>query len=922
MSGRPTRVAVLGGGMAGLTAAWRLSEAGWRDELESITVYQRGWRLGGKGASSRGPNGRVEEHGLHLWLGYYENAFRLLRECYAELDRPHTDPEAPIQTWRDAFFPAATVGLEDRRADGWHHWLGQFTPNDLLPGEPDGTRRELTLGDVLRRALQLIVDFLDSLPDDATASGAVSLTACAEAPAGPSPLVNGVRVTVLAAILEAATLARGALDRSGVASSVRALDRALAAAAEAIAGLVEGDADLRRTWHLVAVMTAVARGMLADGIVSGSRGFRALNDEDFLDWIARHGAPPEVADFPFIRGLYDLVFAEGGAARSRRGVSAGVAVFLSTKMFFEYRGAIFWKMAAGMGDVVFAPLYQALRARGVRFELFHRVDGLHLSSDRARIEAITVGRQARVAPGLEAYEPLARFGGLPGFPSTPARGTARRRPPGSSTRRSSRTSATGPTPRRASCATARTSTRSSSPSRVGMAPIVCGELIDDRREWRAMVEHVTTTATQALQLWLRDDEPALGWPDPGATVSAYEPPFNTWASMPQLIDVEQWPAHDRPGSIAYFCGALEAPWPPDAPARRLSRRAPRARARQRRRLVERTLGAPAARHAAEGTFRWDLLCGATGTRAPRDRHPALPRQRRSLRPLRAVRARHRRLPAARRRERIRQPRPRRRLDRQRPERRLHRGGGRSPGCRPPTPSSDARAATGSPARGSCDRRRPGLEARRTGLEVALLGQARGPPRRGAVAVAGCAAVAGHLEQVRAHRVEAVVAGQAIVAVQRGQQLQPGPRALDHRDRHGVVERDHRVGRDRARAARRGRGSAASRCPRRGRRLVVDRGDRRLQLVRAERARRARGDQRDAFVDRRPRPRGRGPARRAARASRRPRCGPARRASVSSISASSPATSPSSGSSACTARVSRIASRVELAALQVGPGLAV
>ena len=75
--------------MAGLSAAWRLSEPGWRDRFESITVYQRGWRLGGKGASSRGDNGRIEEHGLHIWLGSYENAFALLRECYAELDRAH-----------------------------------------------------------------------------------------------------------------------------------------------------------------------------------------------------------------------------------------------------------------------------------------------------------------------------------------------------------------------------------------------------------------------------------------------------------------------------------------------------------------------------------------------------------------------------------------------------------------------------------------------------------------------------------------------------------------------------------------------------------------------------------------------------------------------------------------------------------------
>ena len=59
---------------------------GWQDKFD-ITVYQPGWRLGGKGASGRGPGGRIEEHGLHVWLGFYENAFKLLRECYAELGR-------------------------------------------------------------------------------------------------------------------------------------------------------------------------------------------------------------------------------------------------------------------------------------------------------------------------------------------------------------------------------------------------------------------------------------------------------------------------------------------------------------------------------------------------------------------------------------------------------------------------------------------------------------------------------------------------------------------------------------------------------------------------------------------------------------------------------------------------------------------
>ena len=51
---------------------------------ERATVAQVGWRLGGKGASGRNPDRgqRIEEHGLHIWLGFYANAFRLLRACY------------------------------------------------------------------------------------------------------------------------------------------------------------------------------------------------------------------------------------------------------------------------------------------------------------------------------------------------------------------------------------------------------------------------------------------------------------------------------------------------------------------------------------------------------------------------------------------------------------------------------------------------------------------------------------------------------------------------------------------------------------------------------------------------------------------------------------------------------------------------
>jgi len=99
----PIRVAIMGGGCAGISAAFELTRPEHRGRF-AVTVYQQGWRLGGKGASGRGEAGRIGEHGLHVWMGFYENAFRLIRECYAELGK---DPETEsLGDWREAFSPA------------------------------------------------------------------------------------------------------------------------------------------------------------------------------------------------------------------------------------------------------------------------------------------------------------------------------------------------------------------------------------------------------------------------------------------------------------------------------------------------------------------------------------------------------------------------------------------------------------------------------------------------------------------------------------------------------------------------------------------------------------------------------------------------------------------------------------------------
>jgi uncharacterized protein with NAD-binding domain and iron-sulfur cluster len=111
---RPRRkVAILGGGCGGLAAAWELTQERNRGGFD-VTVYQPGWRLGGKGASGRAPFGtgqRIEEHGLHLWFGFYRHAFTMLAQAYRE---------AGLESswWEGAFEKVPSIALYGRRPSG------------------------------------------------------------------------------------------------------------------------------------------------------------------------------------------------------------------------------------------------------------------------------------------------------------------------------------------------------------------------------------------------------------------------------------------------------------------------------------------------------------------------------------------------------------------------------------------------------------------------------------------------------------------------------------------------------------------------------------------------------------------------------------------------------------------------------------
>jgi uncharacterized protein with NAD-binding domain and iron-sulfur cluster len=331
------------------------------------------------------------------------------------------------------------------------------------------------------------------------------------------------------------------------------IDRLRATAEQLVGDLLRSDRELRRLWEMVDMVLAICRGVVRNGLMTDPRGFDAIDDYDFRDWIAENGATRWALDSAFLRGLYDLALAYEDGDERRPRFSAGAGLRGSTRMFLTYRGSMFWKMQAGMGDVVFAPLYEVLRRRGVRFEFFHRLSnvGLSLAAPGRRRHVATLDFCVQAEPRTPPYEPLIGVKGLPCWPAEPRWDLLHEswttRPDFESFWDTSRVRfrrlAVGAD---FDCVVLGVG--------LGAVPYVCREILDDNARWRDMVANVKTVATQAFQIWMREDMETLGWRRPPTNISGFGQPFDTWADMRQLIDAEAGPPDVR--SIAYFCSVL------------------------------------------------------------------------------------------------------------------------------------------------------------------------------------------------------------------------------------------------------------------------------------------------------------------------------------------------------------------------------
>ncbi len=193
---------------------------------------------------------------------------------------------------------------------------------------------------------------------------------------------------------------------------------------------------------------------------------------------------------------------------SKANVAAGTATSDLLRLAFTYRGSIMYKMQAGMGDVVFTPLYEVLRARGVKFEFFHAVTNLGLVENA--IGSISVVPQVKLASGVDEYDPLVDVKGLACWPSEPRweqlkDGEALQKK-GVDFEFDHDPLGRGAVPLK----------RGEDFDEVvlgipiGALPSICGELISSNERFRRGIETSATVQTQAFQLWVRKDAAELG----------------------------------------------------------------------------------------------------------------------------------------------------------------------------------------------------------------------------------------------------------------------------------------------------------------------------------------------------------------------------------------------------------------------------
>lgn len=228
------------------------------------------------------------------------------------------------------------------------------------------------------------------------------------------------------------------------------------------------------------------------------------------------------------------------------------------RMLLGYSGAFMWLMQGGMGDTIFAPIYQVLARRGVQFRFFHRVTNLRLAADGS-LGAVELSRQVNLNVGQ--YDPLVLVRDLPAWPATPRYeqivegDELRARGVNLESFYSDWRDTGGPLTLRAG----HDFDKVVLGIPIGALPFITGDLAAASPLWATMLQKIGTVQTQSLQLWLNKDLGELGYPAErvvGGTLDCT--PLDTWADLSDVLPAENW-APGQVRRLVYFTGPMAGP---------------------------------------------------------------------------------------------------------------------------------------------------------------------------------------------------------------------------------------------------------------------------------------------------------------------------------------------------------------------------
>jgi uncharacterized protein with NAD-binding domain and iron-sulfur cluster len=544
------KIAVLGGGLASIAAVFKLTQQPDWKSFYDITVYQIGWRLGGKCASGRNAavSQRIEEHGLHLWFGFYDNAFDMIQHCYRENN----------QDWEKAFAGYDSVCLEEETPNGWEHWLFTMKPNAKTPGYDNS---HPTKSDYIYQILIWLKSLHEEydIQNDPALYENIIKHASGRHMLGVLPLLNDSVIGTDKNDLDVGSRIFSEAITSYEMSNFSLMNVLLMKYMEWLEwiakDLLESNAKLRRLFIMADLAITIITGMIDDNVLTG--GFKVINRYDFREWLIKHGAQKITVRSAIVQGVYGLVF--GG--KDQYTFEAGTALRGILRLFLTYKGHVYYRMLDGMADIVFTPLYNVLKTRGVKFEFFSKVSKISLTTDKINVNKVELDIQAVLKSNLNSYNPLIKVNGTFCWPSVPNYDQLQNEELLKTHDLESYYSTLQPFAKK----TLQWNTDFDLVIlgiSIGAFPAIASELIEYNSRWQKMIKDVVPVPTIAFQLWLKCSIADMQWEFQNAGLAllgSYREPYDTWADMSHLIYKEQWPAGHVPKNIAYFCGPTPNP---------------------------------------------------------------------------------------------------------------------------------------------------------------------------------------------------------------------------------------------------------------------------------------------------------------------------------------------------------------------------